>query len=130
MNRFEERKETIFDHETNLEWEKEHSGPMTWAEAVKYAEKIGNGWRLPTINELTTLIDYERFDPESAFPGMPSIRFWSSTSYAGHFWSSTSYAGSASFAWYVNFFNGRVNYYGKTNTYYVRCVRSVDGGSE
>ena len=115
MNRFEERKETIFDHETNLEWEKEHSGPMTWAEAVKYAKKIGNGWRLPTRNELISLIDDRLFNPASSFPEMPFEQFWSSSSYAG----------SASHAWFVYFGYGYVDNLDKTNTFCVRCVRGA-----
>jgi len=39
------------------------------------------------------------------------------------FWSSSSYAGGASSAWVVTFNLGYVGYYGKSYTYYVRCVR-------
>uniref|UniRef100_A0A6M3J6T1 Lcl C-terminal domain-containing protein n=1 Tax=viral metagenome TaxID=1070528 RepID=A0A6M3J6T1_9ZZZZ len=118
MNRFELMGDSVFDHDTGLEWEADASGPMTWHKAMKYAEKLGEGWRLPTIEELVTLVDYNRTDPASSFPEMPTYFFWSSSSVAG----------SASDAWYVHFSrHGHVNNYVKTDANYVRCVR---GGSK
>jgi len=36
-----------------LEWEKNPSkNDMTWYEATEYAKSLGDGWRLPTTNEL------------------------------------------------------------------------------
>ena len=119
-NRFESRDKTVFDHETGLEWEENASGPMTWAEAVTYAECIGNGWRLPEAKELSGLVDYNRTDPASSFPEMPTYFFWSSSSVVG----------SASYAWYVYFGYGNVNNYDKTNANYVRCVRDRKNTNE
>ena len=48
----------------------------------------------------------------TAFPGMPS----------NYFWSSSSWAGDTTYAWNVNFNFGYVNYYAKPDTYNVRCV--------
>ena len=93
---------------------------MSWDEAMAHAESLGDGWRLPTIEELETLLNRGRANPASSFPGMLSECFWTSAEYAG----------SASYAWYVNFFSGNVNRYGKTSTFYGRCVRGMDGGSE
>lgn len=42
---------------------------------------------------------------------------------ADYYWSATEY--NATLAWYVNFNNGYVNYYSKTFTYRVRCVRDL-----
>ena len=115
--RFELREEnkTVFDHDTGLEWEAEVSGPMTWHEAMAYAEELGEGWRLPEAKELSGLVDLELWDPATEFPNMPPDQFWSSSSYAC----------SASYAWIVSFFYGNVNINDKTNTNYGRCVRSV-----
>ena len=70
-------------------------------------------WRLPTIEELATLINYQRYNPASDFPGMPSSYFWSSSSYAYY----------TSYAWYVDGYDGYVSYSGKTYGYAARCVR-------
>ena len=105
----------IRDNKTGLEWEAEASGPMSWDEAMAHAESLGDGWRLPTIEELETLLNRGRANPASSFPGMPSECFWTSTEYAG----------SASYAWYVYFYNGHVGFNDKTRTNLGRCVRSV-----
>ena len=112
--------DVVLDTTTGLEWQHEHAGPMTWVEAAKYAAKLGDGWRLPTVSELVTLVDYERHTPASAFPAMPVASFWSSSSYAG----------SASYAWFVDFYSGYVYRGAKARTSYVRCVRRRRGGFE
>ena len=118
MERYKVRKHTILDMTTGLEWQrKEPTGPMTWDEAMKYAETLRLGghadWRLPTIEELFSLIDFSRSNPASTFPGMPNDWFWSSSSYSG----------SSSDAWVIYSFNGNVYSYDKTYSYHVRCVR-------
>jgi len=113
MERFEKKESIVIDHKTCLEWS-DVAGQMSWYDAKKYASSLGDGWRLPTIDELETLVDRFRFDPASSFPGMPSKLFWSSSSYAG----------GSSCAWFVRFNDGYVYYYDKTLPYYVRCVRS------
>ena len=111
--RYEITGDVVLDTTTGLEWQHEHAGPMTWQQAMDYVAKLGDGWRLPTVIELVSLVDYDRCDPASAFPAMPVAAFWSSSSDAG----------SASYAWYVNFGLGYVDSGGKPTTGYVRCVR-------
>jgi hypothetical protein len=41
----------------------------------------------------------------------------------GWYWSSSSYSGSSSYAWRVGFSVGYVGYFGKSSSYYVRCIR-------
>ncbi|MBM4128397.1 MAG: DUF1566 domain-containing protein [Nitrospira sp.] len=43
------------------------------------AQRSGLAWRLPTRDELKTLLDGSRINPASAFPDMPSLRFCSSS---------------------------------------------------
>lgn len=113
--RFKIRKYTVLDTRTGLEWERKHSGPMTWQKAMDYSALNTVGWRLPTIEELITLINFAKVNPASDFLGMPSEWFWSS--------SSSFYASNVSDAWYVSFSYGNVNTTYKSRAGYVRCVR-------
>ena len=80
----------VLDKETGLVWARDANilGELkTWFEAVRYCRQfcyLGNrqGWRLPTIEELSSLIDYKQFNP--ALPsGHPFIKvdsiYWSYT---------------------------------------------------
>lgn len=79
-------------------------------------------WRLPTIEELTSLIDYSRFNP--ALPKGCPIKLRSS-----YYWSSTTVANHTGFAWVVDFSSGGVVFYDKANYLYVLCVRAGQSGS-
>lgn len=58
-----------------LEWEKNPSKhEMTWYNAVEYTKSLGDGWRLPTINELKEA--YKNNDKE-----FKCITYWSNYSY-------------------------------------------------
>jgi hypothetical protein len=110
----------VCDKQTDLIWQKDYTTGLTWEQAMEYAmdmnsKKYGghDDWRLPTIEELATLINYQRYNPTSDFPGMPSSYFWSSSSFAYY----------ASDAWYVDGYDGYVSYSGKTYGYAARCVR-------
>jgi hypothetical protein len=93
---------------------------MNWHEAMQYARDLKLGkyldWRLPTIEELITLINFEKNDPASSFPGMSSSVYWSSSSYH-------SVPQNRFLAWYVDFRHGWVDAYDKANCPFVRCVR-------
>jgi len=112
--------ETVLDQSTGLTWQ--HQVPaerFTWAAAKKYAAVLdlaGGGWRLPTVRELSGLVDYDRSDPAidlAAFPDTPSERFWTASPDAG----------GAGNAWYVSFKHGYVYDYGVDFIGRVRCVR-------
>lgn len=117
MDRFKEEVGIILDTKTGLEWRKDYAKNLIWDQAVEYADKLGVGWRLPTIEELITLINFGRINPASDFPEIHSDWYWSS-----------SRAASTSNAWYVNFNNGHVFYSVKTNDNYARCVRDRKEG--
>lgn len=114
--RFRILKHSVLDRKTELEWTP-IQGSMTWDEAMKYAETLRLGghtdWRLPTIEELFSLLDFSRSNPASTFPGMPNNWFWSSSSDSS----------SSSDAWVIYSFNGNVYSDKKTYSYHVRCVR-------
>lgn len=83
-------------------------------------QEVFNDWRLPTIEELSTLINYNKFDPASDLADAISNYYWSSTTYASY----------SSSAWLVYFGNGNQFSYDKENDYYVRCVRDGADGLE
>ena len=59
---------TISDHVTGLMWTKDPGSKMTHADAAKNASgcKVGGhtDWRLPTIKELYSLINFNGIDPD------------------------------------------------------------------
>ena len=107
----------VKDSTTKLYWQQSYVNNKTWSAALSYCEDLEYGgysdWRLPNINELRTLIDYEKSEPASSFPSNAQGQFWSSTSHA-----------MTNSAHYVYFYNGVSASGGKTYTHSVRCVRS------
>jgi len=101
-------KKIISVEEPNLEWEKNlPENLMTWEEAMEYAKSLGEGWRLPTIEEL-----------KYAYNNVQGFQ-------SSYYWSSSTYAQDINDAWGVNFSYGYVNYGSKADSLYVRCVRDV-----
>jgi hypothetical protein len=111
--RFLLKKHSVLDTKTGLEWERKESGPMPWQAAMDYAAAKGKGWRMPTVEELFPLINFLKKTPASDFPGMPSVRFWSSSPYVYY----------VNYAWGVYFDGGVVSDDTKNSAGYVRCVR-------
>ena len=107
----------VTDTKTGLVWQKTYETGKTWQAALDYCENLTyagySDWRLPDKNELASLVNYEKHNPASDFPDMPSENFWSS---------STSVYDTGR-AWNVDFSLGTVRNYYKTVTSYVRCVR-------
>lgn len=99
----------------DLEWQADVPDQrFTWEGAKKYAASLGDGWRLPTVKELLTLVDYDRHNPAcTVLPDCPSEWFWSSSVFSG---------GTAS-AWSVTFNTGYADNYFVGSTARVRCVR-------
>jgi len=111
--RFEKREDCYWDGKTGLEWSLENYGPMAWNDAVDFCDGLGNGWRLPTIEELMSLIDFSKVDPATELPECRS----------SHYWSGSPYAYNTAYAWGVYFDDGAVYGDNKTGRYYVRAVR-------
>jgi hypothetical protein len=123
----------VQDTLTQLVWQQDGSGTRmgcssggnlkcTWAEAQAYCAGLTlggvSGWRLPTVKELFSLVDFTIAYPgptidQTAFPNTP----------AEWFWTSSPYAGSSGYAWHVNFSYGFSNYGDVGSDYRVRCVR-------
>ena len=110
------KKGHILDTETGLVWHKEQSGsPLTFEQAKKHCVSLGNGWRLPTIKEFQTILDYDR-----STPALPEAF---SSVVSNYYWSSTTYVVSTDYAWNVNLYYGGVYFDNKTNNYYVWAVK-------
>jgi hypothetical protein len=112
----------VADNITGLMWERSASAStFTQSQANEYcaSEKTGgfSDWRVPTVVELVSLVDYSESSPSIdpvAFPGTPQLAY---------FWTSTPFAGNGSNAWVVYFYYGHTYYKSVANTYNVRCVR-------
>ncbi len=76
-------------------------------------------WRMPTLKELTGIIDYGTFNPAI------DTQYFLNTQ-SSRYWSSTTYANDEDDAWSVLFYCGDAYSYfgGKSDSYYVRAVRS------
>ncbi|MBH1989428.1 MAG: DUF1566 domain-containing protein [Myxococcaceae bacterium] len=121
----------VIDVMTSLIWQRIVSGTYYWSEiglpgsAQAYCSSLnldGFVWRLPTVKELSTLLDVSIALPgptinTTAFPGTQSV-----------FWTSSSYSCRSSNAWNINFNSGYIVSGGVliTDSYYARCVRSSD----
>jgi len=101
----------------NLEWQYADDGvKRMWEQAVAYANSLGNGWRLPTIHELFSLVDVNRFGPAC----VRDIKCKPES-----YWSNDVGDGHPDHAWGVDFYNGYVGWLKKHNGYLVRCVRDL-----
>lgn len=95
---------------------------MNWKDAIEFCKNLNyaghNDWRLPTIEELLTLVDRSKYKP--ALPaGHPFLSGQSS-----YYWSGSTYAYGTNYAWYVFMDYGFVYNDYKTSSYYVWPVRS------
>ena len=121
--------ETVTDLATGLIWQRDFprvdggfvpsAVDLTWAEATTYCATLtlagSSGWRLPTLIELSSLVDSASTNPAintAAFPMVLFDRFWTSSSYAG-----------APAAWVVGFSTGYTAGENVGNQVAVRCVR-------
>jgi hypothetical protein len=110
-------------------------GRVTWQHALDFVAVINDGtysdcgggradWRLPSVKELQSLIDFSQYDPalptSHPFTGVQSSFYWSSTTYAG----------LMDYAWYAGMVNGNEVFIGKSSVLYVWPVRDgvSDGG--
>jgi hypothetical protein len=94
--------------------EKDLDTKMKWEDAKKACSKLGNGWRSPTIDELSAM--YEQLH-QKGLGNFQKSSYWSSTEY------------DFGYAWFFDFSNGTAyyNFYEnvfKFNSLYVRAVRA------
>jgi hypothetical protein len=99
-------------------WQRAELSNTRWDESLSSCNTlslVGRNWRLPSIRELTSLIDYSRTGP-----AMNTTIF----SYAGAetYWSSTTDTSAGVYAWFVDILTGAFSTDPKTNSYWTKCV--------
>ena len=118
---------TITDTSTGLMWEKSAGlTTSTWVQAKAYCDNLTLGgqsdWRLPTRNELQTIVDYTLYDLSIDTTFFPST-------VASYYWSSTVFATGKDSVWIVGFDGGFVDEDIITSTFYARAVRAGQCGA-
>lgn len=117
----------VLDKETGLVWEQSPStSDFIWEEAQIHCNQLGTGgrlgWRLPTLQELESLVD-----PSQEYPTLPKGHPFSNVQ-SSFYWSATTRADNTAFAWYVSFFYAYVDRdFDKNNLFNVWCVRGGQG---
>ena len=142
---------TVSDLNTGLMWQKTPGSKVTFAQAVAGAKSLNLGsysdWRLPTIKELYSLINFEGTDPNTMSTDTSGLKPFIDTQYFdfkygdtsaservidAQYWSSTEYVSTTMngipTTFGVNFADGRIKGYGRSAprgemTQYVRYVR-------
>jgi hypothetical protein len=118
----------VTDSVTNLQWQDKYTDDIivktTWEGAIGYCDGLVlsglEDWRLPNINELTSLVDFERNTPSID----PVFQYTNASTYS-NYWSSTSNPGSENYALKITFENGTQSPTSKgALTVSVRCVRA------
>jgi len=112
---------TVTDTSTGLMWQ-QATPSMTWWLALVYCEGLNLGgymdWRMPTIKELLSLVDFSHTNPSINTNHFPNTNIFTD------YWSSTANTNKPDSAWGVSFdygdHNGDLN---KSANYYVRAVR-------
>jgi len=126
---------TVTDISSGLMWQKGSARDgggnyktCNWEEALKHSEDMVLGgysdWRLPSIRELSSIIDYSRMNPAidtTYFPDTAASHLPSEMVY----WSSTTIDNLEDLAWVTSFYYGLICFApnGKKGTGYVRAVR-------
>ncbi|MEX2964239.1 DUF1566 domain-containing protein [Microbulbifer sp. TYP-18] len=118
-------KTTTTESAGNLEWSSTllDGAAVTYEAAENAVTELGNGWRLPTLDELETLVDRSCYDPAidtEKFPDTRNQAYWTSTPFA---WNETA-------VWVVNFNHGHVDIDHRSHWACVRAVRTGQGNEK
>lgn len=126
---------TVTDRITGLDWQRCAIGQgwdgqrctdgkkqtvawFSWASAKQQAEQLlDEGWRLPTVHELRSLISRHCKDPAINIEVFPNAPSWG-------YWSISEFSQNADYAWQVDFKTAKITAQIKTGeTSHVRLVR-------
>ena len=121
--RWKQKNEVVIDTKLGLIWQDNSAAKSiqkSWESSKKYCQSLSldgkSDWRLPTIEELLTIVDYDRHKPKimQSFQNVYSSGYWSSSKFE-------SYAG---FVLFIDFSNGGEDAIPETTELFVRCVRA------
>ena len=93
-------------------------GQYTWANALQTAKNKGNGWRMPNIKELKSIVEDACFDPAV------NLTFFLNVAEESVYWSSSPNVDDATSAWAVMFNDGKSSSWPKIDSISVRLVRN------
>jgi hypothetical protein len=125
--------QAVLDKETQLVWEQSPTGPMTWRNAIAHCFNLKKGgrmgYRLPTIEELTTLVDTEAGTP--ALPVGNPFAF-DNVLVTAPYWSATTETGAPDLAWVAvfglgGFVAGGIKEGDQADSFNAWCVRGGHG---
>ena len=115
----------VKDPSTNLMWEDTkhvEKGQVTYLEANSYCEALNlgehNDWRVPTLKELLSIVDYTRYEPAT-------LKEFGRVDQDRLYWSSTTYGNKSTEFWGVTFEDGDTDSASAIYDRRVRCVRAV-----
>jgi len=117
---------TAYDTKTKLTWQRgSSSSTLTWADAKTYCANAGTslggaGWRLPTVKELLTLVDYSQA-PTGTTAMVDSVAFPATP--LAFFWTSSPAPGNSGIAWMASLTYGAADVINVAAPFNVRCVR-------
>lgn len=115
--------EHIFkDKKTSLIWQDSKDNTklsITYAKAEDYCKKLKigkyNKFRIPTMDELQSIIDYKNYDPAI----IKGFDYVSNESY----WTTTEFADDEKIVWLIHFKKGERSVKDKHYDRYIRCVQ-------
>ena len=85
---------------------------MNWENANYACSKLGNGWRLPTQDELKAMYEQLHQNGKGSFQ-------------TAFYWSSIEIGYNNKYARFVSFNGGDSHYFRKDATYYVQAVQTI-----
>lgn len=120
--------EIVTDHNTKLMWASRTL--LVWTNMLKATEYCANlrtggydDWRIPTIKELTSVADYDTFEPTFSrkfFPGVPTL--------PSGYWAVPQGTAHPLNAWHIGF-DGHIMGQSADSTKMTRCVRNEGLGA-
>jgi hypothetical protein len=122
-NRWQRSGSVVTDTKLGLMWQDNRAAKTVekkWKSAKRYCRNLSlagySDWRLPTYDELLTIVDNDRYDP-AIMPAFEQVA-------SGYYWSSSVGVSDSASAWYVYSKYGNTN--GSKQSYEapVRCVRT------
>lgn len=111
---------TKLDVTTGLTWQQGSSPQgMIWSDAVSYCTGLAGGFRLPSIKEMQTIVDYTVAAPG---PTIDATVFPLPVPLSYYYWTSSPLAGVPTGAWLMAFDTGSLTWNGQNAQYLARCV--------